>query len=386
MFWNILKHTSRILLGIVFVFSGYVKAVDPLGFAYKFTDYFTAFGMPWLEPVAFPLAIILTTLEFVVGLMLLTNVFMRYASWLVAAFMAVFTPLTLYLALQEMLTGHEMVHDCGCFGDAWVLTNWETFMKNIILVVPTVIVFIKRETFYSSFNQKTESSLFAMFVVVGLWINIHCYRHLPFHDFRPYKIGTNIPAGMAIPEGAPQAKFDTYLYYSKDGKTQEFTLQNYPQDTTWKFVDSKNIQTAKGYEPPIHDFSIVSDAEGDITEQVLADTNYNVLVVAYSLPRTSYSNLDKVDALYDYCSQSNMGFHALSASTKEEIARFRDETGAKYPFYGTDPITLKTIIRANPGIVLLKGGTVINMWHGNDLPSVNELKAEYFDKNKSTKP
>ncbi len=378
--WNIIKHISRILLGAVFVFSGYVKAVDPLGFGYKINDYLTAFNTQWLEPLAFPVAILLIVLEFGVGLMLLANVKVKYAAWIVVAFMAFFTPVTLYLAFQEMMTGHEMVHDCGCFGDAWVISNWETFFKNLFLLIPTAIVFIRRETFSSPFNTKTDTIIVAGIVAAGLWINIHSYRHLPIHDFRPYKIGTNIVEGMAIPDGAPQAKYDTYLYYSKDGETKEFTLQNYPQDTSWTFVDSKNVLIEKGYEPPIKDFSIVSDEEGDITDMVLADTNYSILVVAYSLPKTSYRHQDKLDELYAYCEQSGLGFRALTSSTSDELARYRDESGAKYPMYGTDPITLKTIIRANPGIVLLKRGTIVNKWHANDLPPLNELKSEYFDK------
>lgn len=377
--WNIIKHISRILLGAVFVFSGYVKAVDPLGVVYKFVDYFSAFGMPWLEVIALPLAVLLTILELGVGLMLISNVMMRHASWLVAMFMAVFTPLTLYLALQELIAGHEMVHDCGCFGDAWVISNWETFFKNLVLLIPTVIVFIKRDSFVSAFNAKTDSIIVAGFMIAGLWINIHSYRHLPPHDFRPYKIGASIPEGMLIPEGAPKAQFDTYLYYSKDGKTEEFTLENYPQDTSWTFVDSKSVQTAKGYEPPIHDFSIVSDEDGDITDAVLSDTSYSVLIVAYDLEKTSYRHLTQIDELYAYCSESGLGFRALTSSTEDEMVRFRDETGAKYPFYGTDPITLKTVIRANPGILLLKEGIIVNKWHANDLPSLEELRAEYFD-------
>lgn len=378
MILTLLKHIGRIFLGAVFVFSGYVKAVDPLGSSYKFNDYLTVFGMSWLEPITFPLAILLSTLELGVGLMLVVNVWVKYASWLSLLFMAFFTPLTLWLALQEMISGHEMVHDCGCFGDAWVLTNWETFWKNIVLLIPAVYIFIKRKESKSIFNCKTDAIITGVIVFAGIMISVYAYRHLPQHDFRPYKIGTNIPEGMLIPDGAPQPVYETKLYYKKDGKTEEFTLENYPKEEGWEFVDSKSVLKERGYEPPIHDFTIVSDEEGDITDLVLADTNYSFLVVAYNLPKVSYSNMNKINALYSFCSEQGIGFRGLTASMSEEIERFRDKTGAKFPFYGTDPVTLKTVIRANPGIVLLKNGTVINKWHANDLPEVSEIKEEYF--------
>jgi len=376
---KIVKHVSRIFIGIVFAFSGYVKAVDPLGFAYKLDDYLDAFGMPWLEPITLPLGVLACVLEFGIGILFLANVFIKYAAWIEMAFMAFFTPLTLYLALQEMIRGHEMVHDCGCFGDAWILTNWETFFKNLIILVPSIFLFVKRNSFSSAFSCKIDIAIATTVFLTGISISVYAYLHLPQHDFRPYKIGTNIPEAMTVPEGAPQPVYETYLYYKKDGETKEFTMETYPKEPGWEFVDSKSILIEKGYEAPIHDFTIVSDEEGDITEDVLADSNYSILVVAYSLPKASIKNAQKLNALYEYCNKKGFAFRALTSSMDEEIQRFRDKSGAKYPFYATDPITLKTVIRANPGIVLLKDGTIINKWHGNDLPDIKSLKKDYFE-------
>jgi len=372
-----LANLSRIAVGIIFSYSGFVKAVDPLGSAYKFTEYFDTWHMKFMEPYAVPLAILLSVAELSVGLALLFNLFLEYAALGALIFMVYFTPVTLFLAFQEKLSGKELVHDCGCFGDALILTNWQTLFKNIILFIPTIIVFLKRKYIRPILLESTELIIIGIFVLTGAGIAYIGIEHLPLIDFRPYKIGTNIQAKMQIPADAPQPKYEYHLYYKnvKSGETKEFNLENYPKDSTWTFVDTKNVLIEEGYVPPIHDFSIVNTAEGDITQTVLSDKNYNFLVVCYDINKTSLKHINEINTLYNWCKSKGLGFRCLTSSVERDIEFFKKKTKASFPFYTTDAITLKTIVRSNPGLVMLKAGTVKDMWHHNDIP-----KVEYFSK------
>jgi len=373
MFW---ANTCRIFVGMVFVYSGFVKIVDPLGSTYKFTDYFEAWHIGFMEPYALPLAVFMSLAELVVGFAVVLNCFMWLSSYGALIFMVYFTPVTLYLAFQEQASGKELVHDCGCFGDSLILSNWQTFVKNIILLVPTLVFFAKRTRFESIFLGKIQAVVVSIAIIFGLGIAYWGLEHLPIIDFRPYKIGSNIPEKMAIPPGAPQPKYDTFLYYKnkKTGEQKEFTLQNYPQDTTWEFVDTKNILVEEGYVPAIHDFSISNTKEGDITDIVLQDKNYNFLLVCYNINKTETDDFGKINKLYAWCQQSGLGFRCLTSSVENEVASFVKKTGAQFSFYNTDAVTLKTIVRANPGLVVLKNGTVVAMWHHNDIPDVAYFK------------
>lgn len=357
-------NACRFLLAALFIFSGFVKAVDPLGSFYKIQDYLTAFGMISWFPTYLPLffAIILSSAEFCVGVFLFFGVRRKIASTLALLLMSVMTPLTLYLALANP------VSDCGCFGDAWVLTNWQTFGKNIVLLVAAIAVFRDRKLMFRFVTLKIEwmVSLYTLLFVFAL--SFYCLEYLPVLDFRPYKIGTNIKAGMEIPEGAKPSVFESRFVLEKDGKQQEFTLDNYP-DSTWTFVETRTVLKEKGYEPPIQDFSMISPDTGeDITESVLSDKGYAFLLVAHRIEEADDSNIDLINEIYDYSVEHGYGFYALTSSPDEEIEVWRERTGAEYPFCQMDDITLKTIIRSNPGLLLIKGGTILNKWSDNQLP------------------
>ncbi len=357
-------NACRFLLAALFIFSGFVKAVDPLGSFYKIQDYLTAFGMISWFPTYLPLffAIILSSAEFCVGVFLFFGVRRKIASTLALLLMSVMTPLTLYLALANP------VSDCGCFGDAWVLTNWQTFGKNIVLLVAAIAVFRDRKLMFRFVTLKIEwmVSLYTLLFVFAL--SFYCLEYLPVLDFRPYKIGTNIKAGMEIPEGAKPSVFESRFVLEKDGKQQEFTLDNYP-DSTWTFVETRTVLKEKGYEPSIHDFSMISPDTGeDITESVLSDKGYAFLLVAHRIEEADDSNIDLINEIYDYSVEHGYGFYALTSSPDEEIEVWRERTGAEYPFCQMDDITLKTIIRSNPGLLLIKGGTILNKWSDNQLP------------------
>lgn len=357
-------NACRFLLGITFIFSGFVKAVDPLGSFYKIQDYLTAFGMISWFPYILPLfiGIVLSAVEFSVGVFLFLGIRKNTASVLALLLMGVMTPLTFYLALTNP------VSDCGCFGDAWVLTNWQTFGKNIVLLIAAISVFKWKGLIVRFITAKMEwmVSMYTFLFVFAL--SFYCLGNLPILDFRPYKIGANIKAGMEIPKGAKLSVFESRFILEKDGKRQEFTLENYP-DSTWKYLETRTILKEKGYEPPIHDFSMMNLETGeDITDSVLTNEGYTFLLITPRIENADDSNIDLINEIYDYSVENGYGFYALTSSPENEIELWRDKTGAEYPFCQMDDITLKTIVRSNPGLLLIKAGTILNKWSDNQLP------------------
>jgi len=363
---KIAVNISRIILGLVFIFSGFVKAVDPLGGAYKISDYFSAFNLSYFHFSAIPLSFFQAAVEFGVGVCLLAGIYRRINSILALLIMLFMTPLTLYLAIANP------VKDCGCFGDAWVISNWQTFYKNIFLLIAAVIVFIWYRYMTSLFSRKVYFSATIWIYLFIAGVSLYCFYLLPVLDFRPYKIGTNIPEKMNIPENAEHDKYETILTYMKDGKQKEFTFPNYP-DSTWTFVDSKPRLIKKGYEPPIHDFFITDPEGNDITEGVLSNPSYGFLLIAYDLSKANDTNAEKINDIYDFSKLKGFDFYALTSSLTNDIHDWNENTGAEYPFCSVDEITLKTIIRSNPGLLLIKNGTVINMWPNTRLPDTEKL-------------
>lgn len=367
-----LRTISRFIVGAVLIFSGFVKGIDPLGSAYKFNDYFTAFGLEFLDPMALPLGILLSTFEFVLGAVLILNIRTRITSWVVLIFMGFFTLLTLYLAFENP------VHDCGCFGDAIVMTNWQTFWKNAVIMVFVVFIFLQRHHFQTPYSRVQELGLTVSTVVIILAFTLYSYFHLPIIDFRPYEVGANIPEKMKIPEDAPQPEYKTILKYKKEGEIREFTMDSLP-DSTWQWVETKNVKISEGYTPPISGFSITTLDGSDITDIVLDKQDYTFLFISYDLKKADRSEMEEIRRLSGFCRENNhCSFIALTSSLKEDIMRFKEKTGVRFPFYHTDEITLKTIIRANPGLMLIKEGVVMGKWHNNDVPSPEEIKTDFL--------
>lgn len=369
---KLFMNICRILVGAVFIFSGFVKGVDPLGSNYKFIDYFNAFGMGWMNFSALFFSFVLSLAEFLIGICLFLNIRTKWAAWGALLFMAVFTPLTLILAIKNPVT------DCGCFGDAWVLTNWETFGKNVILLAMTLVVFFKRNKFKSIFNFLEQTVLLTGTLIFMLCIEFYSYRHLPIIDFRPYAIGKNITEGMSVPEGAPRDEYKITLSYKNKntGEIKEFNETNYPwQDTlNWEFHSSDQKLIKEGFKAPIHDFVIEHPTLGNITEEVLQDDNYTFLVIAYNLNKISTDDLDKINELAAYAREKGYRFYGLTASNSDKVKQLTDQYHIPYEFCTMDEIQLKTIVRSNPGVVLLQKGTVIDKWAHRDVPSVEDLK------------
>ncbi len=370
---KILNHISRFVVGIVFIFSGFVKAVDPLGSTYKFLDYFEAFGMNFLSFIAFPLAILLSSVEFVIGFSLLFSTRKKITTWALLLFMAFFTILTFILAI------YNPVSDCGCFGDAIIMTNWQTFYKNIFLMVFTIILFYKKDKFETSWSIKKQWQFISIPFIFSVLISVYCYNNLPIIDFRPYNVGTYIPEKMIIPDNAPKAEYETILVYQKKGKEKKFTMENLP-DSTWQWVSTENELISEGYIPPIHDFTIATPMGNDITDVVLNDNKFTFLFIAYSLDKTNHKNMEAINQIATLAKESgNCNFIGLTSSVDSEIEEFIEETKAEFAFFNTDEITLKTIVRSNPGIVLLKKGTILDKWHHRNIPSTDEILEEYLN-------
>ena len=297
----------RIILGCVFIFSGFAKAIDPLGGLYKVEDYLVAFGWDFLIPLAFIGSTLLSIAEFVLGVALLFGLRLKWTAICTLLFMAVMTPLTLYIAIYNPVT------DCGCFGEALKISNWETFWKNVVFSVMAVIVYLWRESDNSKYSLSTEIGIVAYSFVFMCFTSYYCLENLPIIDFRPYKIGTNMPEAMAIPEDAKPDVYETKFIYEKDGQQKEFTLENYPKgDTAWKHVETISELVEKGYEPPIHDFTMDDIDMGDLTEDVLADPNYSFLVVCSKIDKTDTAFSQKVNDAYQFAQNNGYGFYCLT--------------------------------------------------------------------------
>ncbi|MDX9726410.1 MAG: DoxX family protein [Bacteroidales bacterium] len=354
-----LKFAGRIIVGLVFMFSGIVKAVDPLGSAYKFNDYFIAFNLDFLKPFSLVLAILLFTAEFLAGFSVLSGYRIKTGIWGVMLLMLVFTPLTLVLALTNP------VSDCGCFGDAIHLTNWQTFWKNIVLMVFTVILFAGRKRVKNVFSPLKEWSITGAVGILFVVFSLLNLRYLQLFDFLPYKTGVNIPESMIIPEGKPVDEYETTFIYEKDGVQKEFTLDNYPaDDTTWVFVDQKTILVKKGYIPPIHDFIITVPSGEDIAGEVLADPEYTLLMISQKLSEADPDHLAEGFETGEYCQTAGIRFLVLTASGTDELSGYQNNL----TFCTGDETTLKTIVRSNPGYMLLKEGKITGKWSWATLP------------------
>ena len=358
-------------LALTFILSGYVKAIDPLGTQYKLNDYAAAMHLSEYIPDWLTLtgAIALAMTEFALGIFMLFAIRRHLVSRLMTAMMVMMTLITVWIFIANP------VKDCGCFGDAIKLTNGETLLKNIVLLAAAIVTAMRpldMARLISKSNQWIVTNYTLVYIVCT---SLYCLYALPTFDFRPYHIGADIKKGMEIPEGAEQPEFETTFILKKNGQTREFTLDNYP-DSTWEFVDSKTVQTRQGYEPPIHDFSLTDTKTGeDITDNVLSHKGYTFLLISRSLAYADDSNFGDIDQIYEYASEHNIPFYCVTASTDSDINRWRDLTGAEYPFCTADETTLKTIIRSNPGLLLLKDATIIGKWSHNQLPDPDELTA-----------
>ena len=380
---TIIASICRTLLGIVFIFSGAVKAIDPLGTLYEIEDYLKAFGGIFTDllPAAETAAWILIILECLLGVCMVLNVRTKWTMWISLLFYCVMTPLTLYIALTNP------VSDCGCFGDAVVLTNWQTFWKNVVLIILAITLVSLKQYLHPLWRGWMEMIIAVTTVMVMSSFMIWTTHHLPVIDFRPYKVGNHLPTIMEDYE-PDQVE---YLYTcEKDSVRETFTAENYP-DSTWKLVSWEQKIIKKGYESPIHDFEIINANGDDITGDLLESENPVTLVIMYDLAKADKSQMEKIIALYQneetydeylvyndstptdsldneevdyYEIENTSNIYILTGSGASDVEEFAIEYPSLAEHICTcDPVTLKTIVRANPGVIVLQAGTVIDKYN-----------------------
>ena len=362
-------YVARTVVGLTFILSGLVKAIDPLGTQYKIQDYLAAIppSLSLPDMLTLLMSISLSMVEFTLGAFMLTAISRRVTARLTLLFMVVMTAVTVWIYIADP------VKDCGCFGDALTLTNLETLLKNIVLLALAALVAWRPTHIGRLMSRSNQMLLGQMLMVTPVALSFWCLYDLPLIDFRPYHIGADIKAGMEIPEGAEQPVFDTTFIMEKDGERREFTLDNYP-DSTWTFVDSKTVTVKEGYVPPIHDFSITAADGEDITDMVLGREGYTFLLISPDLDKADDQNFGDIDQIYEFCQDNSIPFYCLTASTEKSQQHWQNITGAEYPFCMTDATTLKTMIRSNPGLMLLEKGVVRGKWSHNRLPETTELE------------
>ncbi len=375
-FISILLATARILFGITFVFSGFVKAVDPVGFAYKIEDYLISFQLIQFIPLALTFAVALILLELLLGVFILLGLYRKITTSLAVLFMAIMTPMTLYIALVNP------VEDCGCFGDALVISNWSTFYKNIVLLSFAVFLVVFRNKIKPLFSTKTKHFVLGFVFLFSLLFCLYNILYLPVMDFRPYKIGVNISKQMEEDMSKGDVYENIYIY-EKDGVEQEFTEDNFPwEDSTWTFVDYKSKLIKEGEKPLIDEFHVLAytkDAAGafvasnDITDQMLGKP-LTLFVVSLSLNDANEKGMKQIVSLADYAASKNIDLHIATSSQPNTIKQWHSQWGSSNVNYTQmDELTLKTIVRSNPGLLLLNEGTIAGKWSSRNLPNQSEL-------------
>ncbi len=357
----ILANVLRFAVAATFIFSGVVKLIDPHGTEYKIEDYAAAFHLSGLLPALLPLllSVLVSVLEFTIGVFLLFGIRLRTTFGIMTIFLSLFTPLTLYLAIANP------VPDCGCFGDALVLTHWQTFCKNIILLLATLVVWMRRNSVFRMISESTQWLLSLYTWVFALCFAGYNLYRLPVIDFRPYRVGADLRTQY---EEMGKARYETFFIMSKEGETREFSLDNYP-DTTWTLIDTRTV-VAGGEDAGLGGFQVISMETGeDLTEVILQDSGYVFLLVAPYLEKADDGVMDRILEISEYSREYGYPLYCLTASEDNQVDVWRDITGADYDFLQADATVLKTMVRSNPGLILLHDGKVVGKWPSSDLPT-----------------
>lgn len=361
---KIVLFISRVVVALVFIFSGIVKCIDPTGTAIKIDDYFVAWSMDVPFAVSMVLSVVQSVVEFAVGAMLLVRSWHKYASWCALLFMVLYMPLTLYIAIANPVT------DCGCFGDAVKMTNWQTFFKNLVLL-PMTILLVRDARNYKNKNVARDTVSALAFVVLGLYVCKSGITDEPQIDFRPYAVGVNIPKAMEIPEDAAQPEYSTTFVLEKDGKQQEFDEVNYPyNDSTWHFVTSKTEVISEGYVPPIKDFALADRDDNVVTEDILHSAEPIVLAISPRLEDISEEHFEMLKTLQNAARDAGRQFFIITA-TVDKMSEFESRAEMGFDFLSADEIMLKTITRANPGIIVLNEGTIVAKYHPDHIEAAD---------------
>lgn len=356
----------RFFVGILFIISGLIKLNDPLGFSFKLEEYFSqgVLDLPIFMPYALTIAIIVVIVEVLLGVMLLLGFWSKTTVWSLLGMIVFFTFLTWYSAYYNKVT------DCGCFGDAVKLTPWESFTKDVVLLVLILVLFFGMRHIKSIFNYNVSRSLVASSLAGCALFCYYVLNHLPAKDFRPYRIGANIQQGMEVPEDAPKAVYDYAWKFKVNGQEKIInTTGDYPTVENGEFVDVETTMVQEGYEPPVHDFTIEKDGE-DFTSKFLNEPKL-VMVIAYDLAKSDLQVFSEVKDITDEALSKGYKVIGMSASNDESCDAIENEYDLNFDFYFTDETTLKTIVRSNPGVMVLNHGTIEQKVHYNDLEDLS---------------
>ena len=359
-----LVHISRIFVGVLFIISGFIKLNDPLGFSYKLQEYFGSdvLNLEFLIPYALGISVLVVVFEVVLGVFLLIGYKPKFTIWSLLAMIVFFTFLTFYSAY------FDKVKDCGCFGDALKLTPWESFTKDVVLLVFILILFFGLKHIKPIFDKLPTSVLALLSFIASLWFGYHVLMHLPSIDFRAYQIGNNIQDGMAVPENAPKPELEYTWTFNVNGEEEEFvTNGSYPKvDGEYVGVETKTID--EGYIPPIQDFSIESDDE-DLTTYFLEEDKL-VIIAMYDITKGESDGVLKLKSFADNAIKKGYTVIGLTSSGSDDKAQIKADYSLNFDFYLCDEKVIKTIVRSNPGVVILSKGTIKNKAHWNDIEDI----------------
>jgi uncharacterized membrane protein YphA (DoxX/SURF4 family)/peroxiredoxin len=361
---------SRIFVGILFLISGFIKLNDPVGFSFKLKEYFAAevLNLEFLIPFALLIAVVVVIYEVLLGVMIILGYARKFTVWSLLLMIVFFTFLTFYSAVTGKVT------DCGCFGDAMKLTPWESFYKDLVLLVLILILFIGQKHIQPFFGKQVRRAVVLLSFVASMVFCYHVLMHLPAIDFRPYKIGANIQEGMSVPADAPKAIYEYTWKFDVNGQEKEIkTFGDYP-DTEGELIGYETNLVQEGYEPPIHDFTI--ERNGEDQAAVLLEEPNLIVVVAYSLSNTELEGYDNIRAITNQAIKNGYKVIGMSASSAEETEILKEKYELNFDFYFCDETTLKTIIRSNPGVLELQKGIIMQKLHWNDALELqlNELE------------
>ncbi|MCJ8211281.1 DoxX family protein [Mucilaginibacter sp. RS28] len=371
----------RIAVGLLFIFSGLIKANDPLGFSYKLQEYFEVFHMTFFNGLALSLAITLCALEMLLGFALLIGTRINTVAWGLLLLIVFFAFLTFYSAF------FKVVQTCGCFGDAIPLTPWQSFTKDLVLLVLVLVLFLNRKELKPLFKETTGNQLLIAATILSFGVGIYTYNFLPVIDFLPYKVGANLPDEMKIPAGAQPDEYElTYHLKNKaNQQTKDLTDKEYVKtgiwkDSNWEIIGNPESKLVKrGFTPKIRDLSIQDIQGNNYTQELLANPFYNLFIVAYDLKHTDVDAVNRINALAaNLADNYNIRTVLLTSNNATEAAAFAKAHHLVAEVFQADEVPLKTMVRANPGVMLMKGGTVMAKWHYHSLPKYDDIVKKYL--------
>jgi len=383
---NSVLNISRLFVSLLFIFSGLIKANDPTGFAYKLEEYFEVFHITFLNDLSVAMAIFLCALEIILGAALLLGAKARQTSAGLLILIIFFSFLTFYSA------AFNVVRTCGCFGDAIPLTPWQSFFKDLILLVLIIVIYMNRIRLHSVFkSQKAENRALILVSVLAFGFGLYTYNYLPVKDFLPYHKGANLPEYMKTPAGAPLDVYEIMytLKHKKSGETKKMSDKDYLKTEIWKDSNWEIIGTPesklikKGFEPKIKDLKIMDSQGVDYTTEIIENPYYNLVIVAYNLSEANKKAMGDLNALAINSAENyNIRSVLLTSASPDNVVEFEKHNKLVMEVFNADDVPLKSMVRSNPGLLLLKDGIVIDKWHFHNLPSYKKLDDKYFSKNK----